>query len=121
MQFSGDHFAGGWLRTRFAIAESGTVIRAHARKFRDLRLHFEPRKIGVAQARVENHRGTSLSRAVNVHSESAHVKPASSHGIEAPVASLKNILVDHSGDGEEEHEGEQGEDEAAKPRMSRRR
>ena len=36
VQFLGDHIAGARLRTGIAVAESGAVVGANAREFRDL-------------------------------------------------------------------------------------
>src|SRR5579862_270683 len=86
VQFAGDHFAGTRLRTELAVADSSAIIGAYTSKFRDLRLHFAPRHVSVAEPGLENDRWASFSRAVDVHLESAHVVEPAGHGIEATVA-----------------------------------
>ena len=68
----------------------------------NLGLHPTPGNIRVAESRVENHRGTSLSGTDDVHLASPDIDQTAGHGIEAPVASFGDIFVKKSGEGREE-------------------
>jgi hypothetical protein len=85
----------------------------------DLRLHFAPGKVRVAEAGLEDDCRTSLPRAVDVHAVSANIEESAVHGIQAAVADLRDTFVDCSAKGEDHSECEQTEDDAAGPVMGR--
>ena len=120
VQFLGHHFAGAWSRTGIAVADTGAIVGTHARELCDLRLHFAPGKVRVSETRLEDDRRTSLPSAVDVHPKSANIEEPAIHRIQAAVAVLRDMLVDRSGNGEDQSEREQTEDDAAGPVMGRR-
>ena len=119
VQFFRHHFAGTGPRTGIAVADASAIVRTHARELRNLRLHFAPGKVRVSETRLEDDRGSSLPRAVDVHLKSAYIEEPAIHGIHAAVACLRDMLVDRSGNGEDQSEREQTEDDAAGPVMGR--
>lgn len=86
VQLLGHNFAAGGARARSAIAKAGAIVRTDTRKSGDLRLHFAPRNVTIAQAGIENHRRSFLPHAINVHLVAVDVDELTRHGMETAIA-----------------------------------
>ena len=118
VQLFGHVFACSRARAGLAVAKPGTVVRTHSRKLGDLRLHFAPRNVAIAQAGVKNHHRSSLAAAVNMHFEAANINELPGHGIKTAVAGLRNVLVKKSRNREQDNENEQSSNDDTEPRAA---
>jgi hypothetical protein len=101
---------------RFAISEACAIVGARAEKFRDLRLHFAPGNIGVAEARVENNGRIANAYAVDVHLVSADMHENSRPVIKAAVAGLGDVFVEKAGGSQQNDEQKDSVDDSANQR-----
>ncbi len=104
MQFLGNHSAGTRLRTRIAITQACSVVRADTRELRDLRLHLPPGKVRIAQARIENDGGAAFARTVDMHLAPVYIDQFPRHAVEPAVTGFKDVFVEESGDSENQHD-----------------
>src|SRR5215469_10492709 len=93
VKLTSDHFGGARLRTWIGVSDAGTVVRAHAGKPRDLRLHFSPGEVRVSESRVEDYRWASFPGAVDVHLATIHIYELAEHGVETSITCFRDIFV----------------------------
>src|SRR5215208_5186748 len=102
MQFAGDLLGVSGFRTGLAPAHTRAVVGAHARGLRELLLHPDPVGRHTEVGGFQDHRGTALSHAVDVHEVTIHVHHFAGRRIGALVYLRGDSLIDHPYDGERE-------------------
>jgi hypothetical protein len=78
--------AGARERTRFAVAETGTVIGTHLSECGNPGLHLAPRIKTVGESGIENDDRRSTTHTGNMHAISANIHKCARHRVRTKIA-----------------------------------